>query len=128
MKEGKRIPVQAEGLPVVGCVPVEHDTSHGKSPDATIVQREAMTVTPSTRSELDGAPSLEDWAEYFTPSIERLLSSSERSFLPQAVSIEREIFYRDQEPDWQDESSRPRRVRVTRRRVTLFGMVQHRQP
>jgi hypothetical protein len=93
--------------------------------DSSSVQREQITVTAFARSQPDDSPSLEDWADYFAPSIEQLLPSSERSFVPKVVSIERETFYHDHENGGQDELSVLRRVRVTRRRVTMVGTVQH---
>ncbi len=127
MKEGKTIRVRPGFTPVVGRVPVEHYASREPDDSAT-VQKEKITLTPSAPSGPSDGPSLQDWADYFAPSIERLLPSSDDSFTPEAVSIERETFYRDEEQDAQDEHSKPRRVRVTRRRVTLFGSARQARP
>jgi hypothetical protein len=123
-KEAKRIPVQFEGSPVVTHIPVLHDTSITPA-NSTTVQRERITVTPSARSEPDDGPSLEDWADYFWPSIEGLLPSFQHSFVPKVVSIERETFYRDQQEGAGDDLPEPSRLRVTRRKVTMVGTVQH---
>lgn len=107
------IPGRSERVPVVRS---EECVEDAHSPPDTV--RIENRVNDKPRNSLD------EWVDYFSPSIEKLLPTREHTFAPVSVSVEREEFYRDErvhEP--RERESPPRRVRVVRRRVTLYGIV-----
>jgi hypothetical protein len=87
------------------------------------VYREEVSILPERWEEPQSRRTLEEWADHFAPSISRMLPSSGHTFVPLSLSVEQEQFVRDEFPQGEDDLSTttPRRVRVTRRRVTLFG-------
>ncbi len=94
---------------------------HRAEPVVERVERvDELTLAPRTVVESRSPHALEMWAAHFAPAIERVLPSRDHFFKPVAVSVEKEQFFRDEQVVGDDI---PRRVRVTRRRVTLFGTV-----
>ncbi len=91
-----------------------------ESPVERVERSDALVLAPRQAIETRAPQALEMWADHFAPAIERALPSRDHFFKPVSVSVEREQFFRDQQVVGE---ALPRRVRVTRRRVTLYGTV-----
>ena len=89
------------------------------------IQHEQVEVIPSHPSEPAPENALDYWADRLAPSIRKMLPSRDHAFTATGVSVESEIFYRDEVTE--DISGYrlgpPHRVRVKRQKVTLFGTV-----
>lgn len=96
-----------------------------RNPGQYQVRHELVEVIPSNQSESGPENALDYWAERLAPSIRKMLPSRDHAFTATGVSVESEIFYRDEATE--DVSGYrigpPRRVRVKRQKVTLFGTV-----
>ena len=96
-----------------------------RTPEQYQIQHEQVEIIPSHQSEPTPENALDYWAERLAPSIRKMLPSRDHAFTATGVSVESEIFYRDEvtEDVTGYRIGPPRRVRVKRQRVTLFGTV-----
>lgn len=126
--EAKKITVRPAGRSYVEEVPVTRTivTRGPARPLEYEIQREQVTVLPSHWTDPDSPDALDYWTERLGPSIATMLPTREHEFRATAVTVERVEFYRDELPDEslaRVTTSFPRRVKVRRQRVTLFGTV-----
>jgi hypothetical protein len=128
MMEAKKITVRPAGRSYMEEVPVTR-TIVTRTPARSVdyeIQREEVTVLPGHWTDPDSPDALDYWTERLGPSIVKMLPSREHEFRPMAVSVEREEFFRDGFPEESltyAATGIPRRVKVRRQRVTLFGTV-----
>lgn len=96
-----------------------------RTPEQYQIQHELVEVIPGHQGDAVPENALDYWAERLAPSIRKMLPSRDHVFTATGVSVESEIFYRDEVTE--DVSGYrigpPRRVRVKRQKVTLFGTV-----
>ena len=123
--EARKIYVRPAVLPDSERIPVNRSLTI-RTPTNYEICRDETSIVPDTWEEATSQRALTVWAERLAPSIARMLPSNDYTFTPLAVQVEKDEFYRNGVRDYDVISSTiapPRRVRVVRRRVTLFGTV-----